>query len=571
MAENHKIRTSAIAIGVFVSACSLAYASSIVKPGVAPWYSVVPPLAAVLIAISTRRLYFSLASSVVMGGVLSVVRSGWGDGSFLQTTGVLFVRDSLADRDYQLILLYVVLIMAMIAVMLRSGGLRGIANGLSRFAKGPRSAKLVTAAAGLIIFIDDYANTMIVGSAMRPITDRCGVSREKLAFLVDATAAPIAGIALVSTWIGYEISLLGDQAVELGIDHSAYSIFLDAIAYRFYCIVMIAFVFLNSLFDVDFGPMAKAEEAARRAAPPKKLNRTQGIDKKKTQTKEEDATPDDIEPRASTALLPMFLLLTIFLGGMFIYGGGELLVKEDSAAFFKLATWRTIFSEANSIPVLAIASAAGFYASLLMARGISRASLNSLASAVLQGLRTALTPVVILSLAWSLKAVCSSDYLGTGDFLAAALGDSITPMIYPCAVFIIAGLTAFATGTSWGAMAILIPTAVPVAFQLDGSVYGPITIITIAAILDGAIFGDHCSPISDTTIMSSTASGCDHIAHVRTQMPYAVFVGLVVLSVAYPTAAAGWSPWFGITTSVALCTILFLVIRIMRKSDARNF
>ena len=264
---------------VFAVICLLAFAAAAARGDVAhPWYSVVPPLVAVTLAFITRRLFLSLIAAVAAGGLLGTVGKspgalswgceGIGQGAkyVVQTIynvdgGELgFERFNVSNLE---ILLFVVLIMPMISVTIVSGGLQGVVVWLMRFARSARSTQLVTMAAGLVIFIDDYANTMIVGPTLRPVTDRQRISREKLAFLVDATAAPVAGIALVGTWIGYEVGLLSDIARSLGLAKGGYEVFLDALGFRFYCFGMLAFCFFNAYSGQDFGPMAAAQRRAR--------------------------------------------------------------------------------------------------------------------------------------------------------------------------------------------------------------------------------------------------------------------------------------------------------------------
>jgi len=397
---------------------------------------------------------------------------------------------------------------------------------------------------------------------MRPMTDRHRISREKLAFLVDATAAPVAGLAIISTWIGYEVGLLNDTAGDLGIGRDGYSIFFDALGYRFYCMGMIAFVFFSSLLDRDFGPMASAEERARRdGASPKYEG---GPDVSKAFSACEPYAEANAHP--TVAVVPVVALLTLFIGGLWIDGGGWAKMLVDPTAPLRFSAWREALSQADSILLLACASAFGLAAALLMALAVARIPVSLAARAVLVGGRASLLPVSVLVLAWSLQGSC--DKLETGKFLANLLADELSPKIFPALVFLVAGLTAFATGTSWGTMAILIPTATAVAFELDGGAYGAVTIISVAAILDGAIFGDHCSPISDTTIMSSTASGCDHLAHVRTQMPYAISVAALILCVGYLPTAAGMSKWIAIPAVVILPGLLLLGVK--KRSSAER-
>jgi len=273
---------------------------------------------------------------------------------------------------------------------------------------------------------------------------------------------------------------------------------------------------------------------------------------------------DGVRIHAATALIPMLVMLGAFLGGVWDCGGGTRLAATDATAPFRMSAWREVFGQANSIPLLAWASGIGFALAAACSFALGRTPVSAIAKATWLGLKAAMMPVSVLILAWSLKEACTE--LQTGDFLAAQLQGTIAPWLFPLLVFLVAGATSFSTGTSWGTMAILIPTAIPVAFALDGGLYGPVTVLTVAAILDGAIFGDHCSPISDTTIMSSAASACHHVAHVRTQLPYSLTVAGIGLTLGYLPAALGFSKWLGIAGGIAACLLLFATLSRRRAS-----
>ncbi|MBD3235135.1 MAG: hypothetical protein GF330_00335, partial [Candidatus Eisenbacteria bacterium] len=263
------------------------------------------------------------------------------------------------------------------------------------------------------------------------------------------------------------------------------------------------------------------------------------------------------EPRARTAAIPIALLFAVLLGALWIDGGGAAHLRADPKRLFDPAIWREVLGGAeHNIAILAGAGALSALVAAVCARALGRLPGAGLVRAVGGGLRASLLPVAILLLAWSLKSAC--DDLQTGRFLVDAVGGALSPFWFPALVFLVASLTSFATGTSWGTMAILIPTAVPIAFELDGATYGLTTMICLGAVLDGAILGDHCSPISDTTIMSSISSGCDHIHHVRTQIPYSVTVGLVALGCGYLLAAAGVPSGIGILLGIVLIVGLYL-------------
>ena len=425
------------------------------------------------------------------------------------------------------ILGFVVVIFAVVELLIQAGGFNGVVRLLLKRVKSRRSAEFICAILGVSCFIDDYTNAIVVGSAMRPITDRYGVSREKLAFLVDATSAPIAGLAVISTWIAYEVGLFKDIAVELGIDKSGYALFFDALSFRFYCVLMIAFVFLLILIGRDFGPMKRAQDRCELAN--KGLGGRAALDGL------------HIEPGlARSALIPMGGLIAFHMIALWLAGGGVAKLQAGQS-LLDWTHWRQAISDVpSSSQILLYSSSFGLFLAVTCAALCERVSWSQIARSIGVGFGKGLLPVVILILAWSMKNCCSA--LNTGGFLSSALAESIAPHWFAPLVFVVASVTSFATGTSYGTMAILIPTAVPVAFHLDGGVYGLTTMVTLGAVLDGAIFGDHCSPISDTTILSSISTQCVLIDHVRTQIPYSLFVAGLALCVGYVPSSYGL-PW----------------------------
>ena len=518
------------------------------------WYSVIPPLLAVTLAIVTTRLLPSLSIAVGVGIVLAWYQQGTTLTGFL-TEIIWFTRAvSIGNDGVDLfnfwVVLFVSLIMGTISVVVASGGIGGVVIWLSQFAKGPRSAQFITGLMGIVIFIGDYSNAMLVGPTMRPLTDHHRVSREKLAFLVDSTSAPIAGLAFVSTWIGYEVGLFEDIAKTIGLERDGYSMFFDALGFRFYCILTIIFVIVNAISGRDYGAMHKAEMRAREtgnvAAPDAKaLGHTTSF----------SSLPNAVTQPFS-AVLPLLTLFGLLLGGFWIDGKG-------SGSIFSLTAWRDALSNADNVKILACAAASAFIVSIFCARWLSKLQFSDIVPVVWNGVKSSLTPLSILLLAWGLKASC--DRLMTGQFLATMLSDIVSPLWFPLLVFMCASVTSFATGTSWGTMAILIPTAIPVAFSLDNGIYGLTTIICLGAVLDGAIFGDHCSPLSDTTILSSIASSCDPLHHVRTQLPYSLTVAVIALVCGYLPAALGISSVIGILGGTGLIVLLFYGISGFRK------
>jgi len=512
-------------------------AAEVASPINASWYSVLPPLLAVVMALVSHRLLLSLGTAILLGGFLMAFQTN-SDSILIDTVSNSgsYLFKNMTDSWNLKVLAFVICILSMISVVIVAGGLKGIVNHLLPYAKTPRSTQLITAISGLVVFIDDYANTMIVGSSMRTVTDQYKISREKLAFIIDATSAPVAGLAVISTWIGFEVGLFGDVSKTLNIGLDGYSMFFDAFAFRFYCILMLIFVFINIWTKRDFASMHLAEV---RATNGKLFADDASIT---VNTAFSIISPDEnSKTRAKTALIPFSILFVVLLVGLWIDGGGMKHLNQSTFNLLSVDSWRHVISNTeNSTSILLISAFLGLLSSIFLANVYAKTQLSLIYKAVISGTKASFLPVLILLLAWSLKSTC--DDLNTGEYIVTLLSPHLSPLWFPAILFFIAAITAFGTGTSWGTMSILIPIAIPIAYALDGQNYGLVTIICLGAVLDGAIFGDHCSPISDTTIMSSIAAQCDHIHHVQTQIPYSLFVASVALFIGYIPAAMGFSP-----------------------------
>jgi len=563
--KSRVITKSAAAIVVFGVICALAaYLAPIDEKNLqtSMWYSVVPPVLAILLAFLTRHVLLSLGIAIIAGGLLTKVpqsplsAAAWFEG--FRSVGI-YVADTVTSRSNLQILAFLPPIFVMIEIVIASGGFKGIIVWLLKWVKGRKSTQIATALMGILCFIDDYTNAIIVGSMMQPITDRFRVSREKLAFLVDATSAPIAGLAVISTWIAYEVGLLTQITEELNIGRSGYSLFFDALSFRFYCLLMIAFVFLHIIVGRDFGPMKTAEELARNA--PEENNQISP-----SQNTSDSATKavGQQSARAVKALIPLGGLILFHITGLWIDGGGPAMLRQGGS-ILSWIYWRDVISAAeNTHLILDYAALFGLALALLCSQLFGTLRMPFISNCFKRGVKRAMIPFVILILAWSLKNCCDS--LKTGEFLTAILAGRVSPHWFPPAVFLVASVTSFATGTSYGTMAILIPTAIPVAFALDGNSYGLTTMISLGAVLDGAIFGDHCSPISDTTIMSSIASSCNLIEHVRTQLPYSLFVAGLALFCAYLPSAFGLAPGWSFVLAISVMTCFFAALARYKKA-----
>jgi Na+/H+ antiporter NhaC len=460
------------------------------------------------------------------------------------------VLHALTDPDHASIILFSLMIGGMVGIISRNGGMQGVVNRLLPLASSPQRGQGATGLLGVIIFFDDYANTLIVGNTMRQVTDRLRVSREKLAYIVDSTAAPVTCVALVSTWIGYEVGLIGEAVQRLeGYNEAPYSVFLGSIAYSFYPLLAMFFVFLVAFSGRDFGPMFQAEVRARTTG--QVLAPDASVDDAAGGASELIAKEDHPE-RAFNALIPIFVLIAGVLTGLWVTGEGE--------------TLREVVGNADSYKALMWASLLGALTAGALSIAQRILTLGEVVDAWYAGLKAMLIAMIILVLAWSLSSV--TEVLHTAGYLVSVLGDWLAPGLVPALVFVLSAATAFATGSSWGTMGILMPLVIPlvwavlVANNVANSDNYHIIYSTAACVLGGAVWGDHCSPISDTTILSSMASGCDHIDHVRTQLPYAMLVGGVGILVGTIPTGFGFPWWLSLPIGAS---VLFVAHRFLSK------
>jgi len=505
--------------------------------------SLAPPLIAIGLAILFKEVLISLFAGVWIGAFFL---SGYNPFAGFLSTINDYVVPALADRDHVAVVLFSMSLGGMVGILARNGGMFGVVDMISKYAKTARSGQIATLGMGLLIFFDDYSNTLLVGNTMRPYTDKLRISREKLSFIVDATAAPIASVAVVSTWIGFQNGLIGDAFKDIGLDRDPYITFISSIPYSFYAILMLALILITAIRNKDFGPMLNAE---RRAASTGKVLRDGAIPLAGADLSEL-AVPDHVPKKWHNALIPIgFVIFTVIIG--LYYNGKSAL--GDPTGDIKISD---IIGKADSFTVLMWAAFGGSLLAGVMSMGQKILTLQETVDAYLNGLKSMVLAMVILVLAWSLGEIAAD--LSTAEYVLYLTRGLFSPHFLPAMTFIVAALIAFSTGTSWGTMAILIPIVIPMAYLLpleagfEGGVLTSIFLGTIASVLSGACFGDHCSPISDTTIMSSMASGADHIDHVKTQMPYAVLVAVVAVVVGYIPAGFNVNPLFSIVIGIGM-------------------
>lgn len=536
------------------------------------WMSLLPPLIAIALALILKEVLISLFAGVWVGafiagglrfeGFLGIIKS-------LLATVEHYVLKALNDGGHLSVIVFSLLIGGMVAIISRNGGMAGVVKRLTRYAKTPRSAQAITWFLGVAIFFDDYANTLIVGNTMRSVTDKFRISREKLAYIVDSTAAPVASIAFITTWIGAELGYIGDGIGLLSADVPAlagttpYAIFLESLKYSFYPILTLAFILMLIWTRRDFGPMLKAEQRARSTGEVKatKLD-TEHVEET------EDLSPVPGAPlRARNAILPVLTVVVMTIIGLLdtglgsVYGGLETPPVSDGWG----ATWAAmegsffgklgeVIGSADSYVALLWASISGVVVAIVLTIGQRIMNIAQTMGSLTSGLKAMFGAVMILTLAWALAI--TTEELHTADFLVDLLGNSLNPYFLPPIIFVLAALISFSTGSSWSTMAILYPIAIPLTWYVAqqsgwdpdsalGLLYNVISIVLAASVL-----GDHCSPISDTTILSSLASDCNHIDHVSTQLPYALTVGAVAITLGFVATLLGGG-WL-------LCSVLML-------------
>jgi len=524
------------------------------------WVSVLPPLVAVALALAFKDVVIALFAAVWLG---ALALNGFNPILATLRTIDEFVIGVLADASGRAqIAISALLLGGMVGVVTRSGGAHGIVAALTARVTSRRRGKVAGGATGVAVFFDDYASTLLAGTSMRPITDRLRISREKLAYLVNSTAVPIAAIVPISTWVGYEISLIAeglriaaeqqalvDLAVAAAVrEASPLSVYLQTIPYRFYPLLTLWLVFLTSWTNRDLGPMAAAES---RAASGGGVSRP-GAVLLGDPTREALSPPPGTNERWWNAAVPVLAVVTVVLWGLFATG--------RAAADAEAAGVVAIVAAGDPFAPLLWGSLAGCLVAVALSAAQGTLSPRESVQAVASGMRTLVLPVAALVLAWSLGSV--TETLGTAEFLSFALGDWIPAPFLPALAFMAAAGISFLIGTSWGTMAILLPVSIPLTIAVAGwgGVGGEYTILlgVISSVLAGAVFGDHCSPISDKTILSSAASGCDHMDHVRTQLPYALLVAAVAVPTGDVATAFGVSPWIALAIGAG---VLYLVLR----------
>ncbi|MEC5424188.1 Na+/H+ antiporter NhaC family protein [Virgibacillus sp. C22-A2] len=515
-------------------------------------WSLVPPILAIIMVLLTKRVLLSLGVGIVAAAffigsfnVMESLKLVWE--SFI---GV-FIDDGALNTWNVYILLFILMLGVLTAFVSMMGGTRAFAEWMIQRVKTRAGAQIMTMILGIIVFVDDYFNSLTVGQVAKPVTDKHRISRAKLAYIVDSTSAPICVIAPISSWGAYIIGIIGTVFVTQGItEYAAFGAFIQIIPMNYYVWAALGVVLVIALRQVDFGPMKVHEQRAITTGELLNPDNKEQID---TASK----LPSSASSRISDLLIPIAVLFIATIGAMYLNGLGSLDGEER--------TLMNIFGNADVSEALLYGGIIGLVITfLLFYRHITGGKLTGshFILGLREGMKSMLPGFTILIFAWTIVTLI--DGLGTGTYLAGVVESSnLSLALLPVIVFIMAGFIAFSTGTSWGSFGILLPIAGQIAVATDVSLILPM----MAAVLAGAVFGDHCSPISDTTILSSTGASCHHIDHVTTQIPYAI-VAAVIAGVGYIVLGISGSVWLGLAMVIIGLAVFFGLLRKPRTMDA---
>ncbi len=481
------------------------------------FWALVPPIAAIVLALITKEVYISLLIGILTGALFF---TGFNPVTAVETAfGIMGSKIG----DNANIILFLIFLGMLVALMSKSGASRAYGNWASKSIRSKRGALGATSALGVLIFVDDYFNCLTVGTVMQPVTDKYKISRAKLAYIIDATAAPICIIAPISSWA----AAVGSSLPE-GSSIDGFNLFLRTIPFNFYALLTILMIVILIATNLDFGAMKKYElrhqsEAKEAVAPVEQEQQRRG--------------------KVLDLIVPIAVLIVLCISAM-LYTGGIL----DGASV------KDAFANCDSSLSLVLGSFFTLIVTFLLYLPRKIVTYKEFTDSIIEGFKAMVPAITILSLAWTLSGVCSADYLNAGGFVRELVMDSqIAHGVLPAIFFVTALGLAFATGTSWGTFGILIP----IVLAIFGDQLDTLLVLTVSAVLAGAVCGDHVSPISDTTILASTGAGCNHLEHVSTQMPYALMVAACCF-VSYIVAGFSGNGWIGLLIGIVLVVGLLL-------------
>lgn len=513
-------------------------------------WSIVPPMLAIIMVLLTKRVLVSLGIGII-ASALFITRFNLfkSFGLAWEAFKGVFVEDGGVNTWNVYIMLFVLMLGILTAFVSMMGGTRSFGDWMIRRVKTRTGAQIMTMILGVIIFVDDYFNSLTVGPVSRPVTDKHRISRAKLAYIVDSTAAPVSVVAPVSSWGAYIIGIIGTVLIAQNVTaYNEFEAFIQMIPMNFYVWSALGTVIIIAISQVDFGPMKVHEQRALNTG-----EVSNPENKKKVDTIA--YLPESDAGKISDLLAPIGILFIATL--VAIYVSGFMAAGEDKSLM-------VIFGEADVAAALLIGGIIGLFVTfLLFTRHYRQGKLTKhhFAEGLKEGIKSMMPAIWILIFAWTISHLINE--LKTGEYLAGIVeASNLNIAFLPVVVFIMAGFIAFATGTSWGSFAILLPIGGQIAAVADIDLLLPV----LAAVLAGAVFGDHCSPISDTTILSSTGASCDHIDHVSTQLPYAL-VAATIAGFGYVTLGLTGNVWFGLATVLIGLLLLFTVLKMIGKQQ----
>ena len=521
--------------------------------------SLLPTVIAILLAFISHNVLISLPIGFLSGALIIAITTA---GSFINIPLVFVseaidsVKSVILDPDDLEILVLCFIVGGMVEVLRRSGGFEALAIKLTERIKTPRKASLITSILGCIIFFDDYANALIVGPIMRPITDRVKVSREKLAYLVDSTAAPVTGIAIISSWVAVELLAISNGLEMVGSDASAFSLFLRSVPFCFYCIFCLSFIFLNSLTERDFGPMLKAERRARKGEPVSK-------ESKLVVSREIDKVEDKYKRRTFVAVSSIVILVVLSIVSFF-FNGRRIAIQEG----LLLPTSKMNFSNiivavgaANTVRLVSMSAIISSIYAICLGSILKLFNIKEAIIAWFQGAKDLFATVLVLIAAWSLAY--SVNRLGATYYAVEFISTNVAPIFVPIIIFSVCCLISCASG-SYGCLFVVMPLAIPLAFKmitlypkLNEEIY---LLLCIGSVMAGSIFGDHCSPVTDCTILSSVGSGCTTMEHCKTQLPYAMVCAIISILCGICLTYVGVNVFISLAIGIIVQLLLLLTI-----------
>jgi Na+/H+ antiporter NhaC len=542
------------------------------------WLTLVPVILTLLVAFFTNQVLIALSFGIFMSA--SIIEGGNVFVAFLRTFDTYVIK-ALADRDHIKIVVFSWGLSGLVALIVKSGGAKGLAISIGRIVKTRYSAQVATLALGIIIFFDDYASALIVGHNMRLVTDTVMLSHEKLAFIVHATSAGPASLVPISSWIGFELGLISENLPkDFGVyatgdePWGALGVFIASVPTRFYPLFILLVIVVSVVFRREFGPMLTSERRALNEGLLVPTNDSLYQEVHNEAVEDEDTThvsKGHQNPRIINALVPLLIMIISVIVGLFISGYYSITATPETAEEPWDLSVTNLAGNGNSYDALIWSSVGTLLVTMFMYSVVTKAmTIRESMIAFVNGVKDITEALLVLTLAWGISSAFKA--LGVPDFIVGGLGDSLSSALLPSIVFLLSCLISFATGTSWGTMSIMFPLALPLAANyVKVAADEHIMIAVVSSILTGSIFGDQCSPISDTSILSALSSKISVVRHVETQLPYALLAAFFAFVAYFPGAAGLYPAWINLFIFGGLLSAAFFFIASKVESTENRF